>query len=117
MTELIAMLARIFDRETRFFAQQRRKSGLCAPLSMCRLPMPEPPQPGDGGRRYLQVCPFGARVPSRSEQFVAAGFLPIGLVNEKLTFQIRPVAGPQVQRIGGAGVRDRYAHEHTFGYT
>jgi hypothetical protein len=32
-------------------------------------------------------------------------------------FQIRPVAGPQVQRIGGAGVRDGYAHEHSFGYS
>jgi hypothetical protein len=109
------MPARIFDREIRLFAQQRRKSGRCGPLFMCRPP--EPPQPSDGGRRHLQVCPFRARVPSRSEQFVAAGFLPIGLVNEKVTFQIRLVAGPEVQRIGGegAGVRDGYAHERSFG--
>ena len=111
-----AMPARIFFRETRLFAQQRRESGRCGPLVMRRPPMPEPPQPSDGGRRHLQVCPFRARAPSRWEQFVAAGYLPIGLVNEKLTFQIRPVAGPQVQRIGGAGVRDGYAHEHSVGY-
>ena len=110
------MPARIFFRETRLFAQQRRESGRCGPLVMRCPPMPEPPQPSDGGRRHLQVCPFRARVPSRWEQFVAAGYLPIGLVNEKLTFQIRPVAGPQVQRIGGAGVRDGYAHEHSVGY-
>src|SRR5262249_32692582 len=116
MTELIALPARLFDRETRLFAQQRRESGRCDPLVMCRPPTPERPQPSDGGRRHLEVCPFRARVPSRLEQFVAASFLPIGLVNEKLTVQIRLVAAPQVERIGGARIRDGYTHEHSVGY-
>jgi hypothetical protein len=37
LTEIIATLARIFDGETRLFAQQRRESGRCGPLVMCRV--------------------------------------------------------------------------------